>query len=73
MSHIAPFTVVRTTIGKEAIKKYYSRELREDKNYLFLSEISNQPGHCMIYDIQRERILGPYHCVEFRICTEGEI
>ena len=73
MSHIAPFTLVRTTFDKLTLEKYYKKELKIDKNYLFLSEITNMPGHCMLFDLDRERILGPFHCNEFRVCTEEEI
>jgi len=69
---IQPFTLIKTNLETKILKKYYE-DLRESKTYLFLSEITNMPGHCMIFDMKTERILGPYHVENFRICTEEEV
>lgn len=73
MPDIKPFTLVRTTFDKLTLEKYYKKELKVDRNYLFLSEITNMLGHCMLFDLERERILGPFHTNEFRVCTEEEV
>ena len=72
MPSIKPFTLVKTTIDKETLKKHYEN-LKENRTYLFLDVIKNMPGHCMVFDMKTERIHGPFHCEDFRVCTEEEV
>ena len=69
---ILPYTLVRWNVSDENMFIYYS-QFSKHENFLFLNEITNMPGHCMLYDFATRDIVGPYHTDNFRICTEEEV
>lgn len=40
---------------------------------IFLGEIVNMPGHCVLVDLRTNQIHSCYHTSNFRECTEEEI
>lgn len=43
------------------------------KPYLFLGEIPNMPGHCVVADPDSGRIWAGFHTEHFRELNEGEV
>lgn len=52
-------------------EKYY-KDVFEGKLFIFLGEIKQCPGHCILTDLQNGKIIGMYHTDNFREATEDE-
>lgn len=68
---IPPYTLVRWDVSNEIMDQYYSK-YSKNENFIFISEITNMPGHCMLFDFATRELIGPYHTDNFRICTDEE-
>ena len=54
-------------------KKYHSLyPFEKDKAYIFLGEIVQMPGHCIVIDIKTGQIFSAYHTDNFIELTEDE-
>lgn len=66
----------KTTIPENIYKKYYLDKF-ENKGklilFIFLGEIPNAPGHCILSDLTNGKIIGLYHTDNFREATEDEV
>lgn len=72
INRIKPYTLVRWNVPDDIMFVYYS-PYSKNENFLFISEITNMPGHCMLLDLATRDLIGPYHTDNFRICTEEEV
>ena len=45
----------------------------EDKTYIFLGEIVQAPGHCILLDIDTGKVEAMHHTDNFRQLTEDEV
>jgi hypothetical protein len=46
---------------------------RATRTYVFLGEIPNMPGHCIVADIKTGRLFSGYHTEQFREVTDEEL
>ena len=56
--------------------KYYTKTFPKNEihaRFLFMGEIANCPGHCFIYDLKKQKMLGAYHVEDFIELTEDEV
>jgi hypothetical protein len=51
---------------------YYRDKFPEGKLFVFLGEIKQCPGHCILTDLSTGLIIGMYHTDNFREATEDE-
>lgn len=58
--------------GRSSYKEYYEEVFPEGKLFVFMGEIKQCPGHCMLLDLKTGLILGMYHTSNFREATEDE-
>ena len=56
----------------ESIYDVYYKEFFEGKLFIYLGEVKQCPGHCIISDLRDGKILGLYHTSNFREATEEE-
>ena len=52
--------------------KYFREKFPEGKLFVFLGEIKQAPGHCILTDLSTGLIIGMYHTSNFREATEDE-
>lgn len=57
----------------EIYEKYYKDIFPKGKLFVYLGEISQVPGHCILCDLLTGKIIGMYHTDNFRIATEDEM
>lgn len=57
---------------KKNYKKYYKKGF-DGKLFVFLGEIKQCAGHCILTDLSNEKIIGMYHTENFREATQEEI
>jgi hypothetical protein len=62
----------KNTCNPEHYEKYY-RDIFEGKTFVFLGEIKQCDGHCILADLKTGKILGMYHTENFREATEDEL
>lgn len=62
----------RSSCSIEVYEKYYGKIFGE-KLFVFLGEIPQCPGHCILADLFTGRVIGMYHTENFREATENEI
>jgi hypothetical protein len=41
--------------------------------FIFLGEVPNCKGHCLLADLKTGKVIGIYHTSNFRVATEAEI
>ena len=78
----------KTTINKEIWTEYYEKEFSyihfsttgsderyfgNLKTFIFLGEVPNAKGHCILGDLETGKILGLYHTENFREANESEV
>ena len=74
MKKIKKNTIVvfdKTTVFSESYDKYYAPTF-EGKTFIFLGEVPNAPGHCILADLSTGLIIGMYHIENFRKATQDE-
>lgn len=62
----------KSSCTSEIYEKYY-KEIFDNKLFIFLGEVTNAPGHCILVDLNTGLISGLYHTDNFRIATEDEV
>lgn len=58
--------------GRNSYVDYYEKTFPEGKLFIFMGEIKQCPGHCLLLDLSTGLILGMYHTCNFREATENE-
>jgi len=58
--------------SKENYEKYYKDIFPLDKLFVYLGEIKQAKGHCILCDLDTGKIIGVYHIENFREATEDE-
>lgn len=53
-------------------EKYYKELFPLGKLFVFLGEVTQTPGHCVLADLDTGKIIGLYHTENFRTATEDE-
>ena len=67
------FVVFDTEHCPQDIYNDYYKEVFEGKMFVFLGEIPQCPGHCILADLDTGNIVGMYHTDNFREATEDEV
>ena len=62
----------KESCGTDMYEKHY-KEKFENKLFIFLGEIPNAPGHCVLADLDTGKIEGMWHTDNFREATEEEV
>ena len=63
----------QTTCNKEIYDKYFANVFGNNKLFIFLGEIPNARGHCILVDLTTGKIIGIYHTSNFREANENEV
>lgn len=53
-------------------KKEYLEVFEPDKVYIYLGEIVQRPGHCIVVEMKTGKIISGYHTENFIELTENE-
>lgn len=53
-------------------KENYLQTFPKGRLYIYLGDITNAPGHCILLDIETKEILTMWHTDNFRIATDDE-
>ena len=61
----------KTSCSKKDYVKYYKEPLKNEP-FVYLGEVKQCPGHCILADLKTGKILGMYHTENFREATEDE-
>jgi len=56
---------------KDVYEEYY-KPIFGGKMFIFLGEVPQTPGHCILADLSTGKILGMYHTDDFREAREDE-
>lgn len=67
------FVVFDKKSCKRAEYDEYFKDKFEDSLFVFLGEIPNAPGHCILADLKTGKVEGIYHTENFREATEDEV
>jgi len=59
------------SVTEEYKKEYYSKF--QDKKYLFMGEIKQMPGHCVVCDFESGEMIIGYHTHNFIEVANNEI
>lgn len=60
------------SISQDMWDKFYKYEF-QNKLFIFLGEVPNAPGHCIMANLDSGKIIGLYHTENFREATEEEL
>ena len=63
-------SLVRFAEPSSALRGKYP--FKRDVTYLFIGEIANMPGHCVVADLKSGRLISGYHTANFRELTDDE-
>jgi len=55
------------------LKKINDERFTCDTSFIYLGEIPNMPGHCVVAGNWTGRIYSGYHIENFRVATEEEV
>jgi hypothetical protein len=58
--------------SKENYEKYYKETFPLDKLFIYLGEIKQAKGHCILCNLDTGKVIGMYHSENFREATEDE-
>lgn len=61
-----------TSCSKEVYENYYKSTFPFGKLFVFLGEIKQAKGHCILCDLSTGKIIGMYHTDNFREATQDE-
>lgn len=64
---IQQYSLVRFTAPKEHADKY---DFKVGQQFVFLGEIPNMPGHCVVADVESGRIHSGYHIENFEVMND---
>ena len=73
---IKPYSLVYFDInscGQDFFDQYFSSTFHEQQAYIFLGEIPQIPGRCIIADFVDGKILGIYDTANFRVAGADEL
>ncbi len=56
----------------EVLKKHNDNSFSKDNWFIYLGEIPNMKGHCVIIGYESGKIYSGYHIENFRLPTEDE-
>lgn len=74
MLEINSFVVFDTdSISKDLYEEYFKDIFPKGKLFVYLGEIKQAPGHCILCDLDTGKITGMYHTVNFREATDDEV
>lgn len=59
--------------SEEDYEAFYKNEFPKGKIFVFMGEIKQAPGHCILADLETGKIEGMYHTENFREATDDEI
>lgn len=59
--------------SKEQYENYYKSKFPIGKTFVYLGEIKQAKGHCILLDLETGKIIGMYHIEHFREATDEEI
>jgi hypothetical protein len=65
-------SLVKCVLSAEKIKEF-QYPFNSNVKYIFLGEIANMPGHCVVIDYNDGRIFSGYHTDDFAELTESEL
>jgi hypothetical protein len=71
--HIEPFTLVQFDYNAVPKTHQDSYPFLEGKTYIYLRDISNMPGHCVVMDYSTHELYSGYHTSNFRVLKHKEI
>jgi len=57
---------------KTAYEKYYKELFPLGKLFVYLGEVLQAPGHCILADLDTGQIIGLYHTTNFRMANDDE-
>ena len=57
---------------REHLKEVNQHHLDKDNFFIYLGEIPNMPGHCVVVGHESGKIYSGYHIENFRLPTENE-
>jgi hypothetical protein len=58
--------------SKEDYEKYYKTLFPTGKLFVYMGEIRQAKGHCILCDLDTGKIVGMYHTENFREATKDE-
>ena len=61
----------RESCTKKDYKKYF-KKIFDKKVFVYLGEIEQAPGHCILADLDTGKIIGLYHVDNFRKATDTD-
>ncbi len=64
---IQQYALVRFTAPKEHADKY---DFKIGQQFVYLGEIPNMPGHCVVADVETGRIHSGYHVENFEVIND---
>ena len=62
----------QTTCSRKDWVQYYEPTFGNDI-FIYLGEVPNCPGHCILADLMSGKVMGMYHTDNFREATEEEV
>ena len=68
-----PLSLVKFDFRGVPKKFHKNYRLSPERTYVFLGEIANMPGHCVVADQIKGRIYSGYHTENFTELSEDEI
>ena len=60
------------SISEKAYEEYYGETFPRGKTFIFLGEVPNARGHCVLADPETGKIICLYHTFNFREATDDE-
>ena len=62
----------KSSCTDEQYEQYY-KKVFDEKQFIYMGEVPNAPGHCMLYDLTTNEMIGMYHIENFREATSEEV
>jgi hypothetical protein len=73
--HLKQYSFVKfdkNSVPPEIYHMYHEKTFG-DKLFIFLGEVPNCKGHCLLADLSTGKVIGMYHTYNFREATEEEV
>ena len=61
-----------SSVSNAIYKSHYEELFPKGKLFIYLGEVKQMKGHCLLCDLDTGRITGLYHSENFREATEEE-
>lgn len=62
----------KKSCSKSDYEQYYKKTFPVGKLFVYMGEIKQAKGHCILCDLETGKIIGLYHIENFREATEDE-